>query len=153
MGLAGLALAGLLVWAVPPAGPAHAETGSGSIGIRLVDAPVDRADDPRAHSNIVDHLPPPGDVIERRVEVVNDTDGAVTLPVYVGGAELEGEVFRPSLPAGTWHAEVALRSGTVERGAEGELVVPERRRGLSGGGHGTVATRRGRRGRSAAERC
>lgn len=94
VGLASLALAGLLVLAVPPTGPAHAETGSGSIGIRLLDAPVERADDPRAHSNIVDHLAP-GDVIERRVEVVNDTDGAVTLPVYVGGAEVEGEVFRP----------------------------------------------------------
>lgn len=73
---------------------AEADTDRGSIGIRLLDAPVDRADDPRARIYIVDHLAP-GDVIERRVEVSNDTDGEATLPVYVGGAELDGS-FAPA---------------------------------------------------------
>lgn len=88
---ASLLLAGLVLLG---AAPAHAETDAdrGVVGIRLLDAPSDRADEPRAHRNIVDHLSP-GDVIERRVEVRNGTNAEITVPVYVGGAELDGTQF------------------------------------------------------------
>lgn len=90
--LVGSMLASLLAL---PIVAAEADTARGSIGIRLLEAPVDRADDPRAKIYIVDHLAP-GDVIERRVEVSNDTDREVTLPVYVGGADLDGGSFAPA---------------------------------------------------------
>jgi hypothetical protein len=100
------------------ASPATAQ-GAGEVGIRLVDAPTDRADDPRAQINIVDHVAP-GTVIERRVEVSNRTGEAATLPVYVGDAELRDGDFVPLEPGRTgelsaWSdvepAEVRLGSG------------------------------------------
>jgi hypothetical protein len=51
---------------VPPAATA------GTIGVRLLDAPVTAGDDPRARVYIVDHLAP-GTVIHRRIEVSNTT--------------------------------------------------------------------------------
>src|SRR5688572_30162225 len=54
-----------LVIAVTAAAPVGAEA-TGSIGIRLVDAPVTARDDPRAQIYIVDHLAP-GTVITRRI--------------------------------------------------------------------------------------
>lgn len=92
MWLVGSMLASLLSL---PLVAAEADTDRGFVGIRLLDAPVDRADDPRARIYIVDHLAA-GDVIERRVEVSNDTDREVTLPVYVGGADLDGGSFVPA---------------------------------------------------------
>jgi len=58
--------------AAPAPASAPTAAGAGSIGIRLVDAPVTARDDPRARVYIVDHLNP-GAVIHRRVEVSNTT--------------------------------------------------------------------------------
>lgn len=57
------------------------------VGIRLVDAPVATADDPRARVYIIDHVSP-GTVIERRVEVSNGTDETQQIAVYPGAAEI-----------------------------------------------------------------
>ena len=68
--------------------PAEAE---GSVAIRLLEAPTNRADDPRARTYIVDHLNP-GTSITRRVEVENRTDRAITINVYDAAAAVaEGQ--------------------------------------------------------------
>ncbi|MFF2951171.1 peptidase [Kitasatospora sp. NPDC057965] len=63
------------------AGKAAART----IGIRLLDAPEDRRDDPRAQAYIVDHVAP-GSTIERRVEVSNESSAPMRVSLYAGAA-------------------------------------------------------------------
>jgi hypothetical protein len=71
-----------------------------SVGFRLVDAPSDRVQDPRAHIYIVDHLAP-GTTIHRRVEVSNGTAQAVHIKLYAGAATLEqGQFKAPGGPGG-----------------------------------------------------
>jgi hypothetical protein len=59
----------------------------GSIGIRLVDAPLATKDDPRARVYIVDHLKP-GTTIKRRIEVSNTTSAATRLTLYAAAASI-----------------------------------------------------------------
>lgn len=68
-------------WAGPD--PAAA----GSIGIRLVDAPVAARTDPRAQVYVVDHLAP-GAVIHRRVEVSNTTSASANVALYSAAAKI-----------------------------------------------------------------
>ena len=78
---------------VVPATPARAEAPpSGSIGVRLLDAPTDRRTDPRARLYIVDHLAP-GTTIRRRIDVTNDTATAQNVTVYPGAASIEHGTF------------------------------------------------------------
>ncbi|HVM54746.1 MAG TPA: hypothetical protein VM262_16280 [Acidimicrobiales bacterium] len=63
-----------------------------SVGIRLVDAPVDRRDDPRAQRYIVDHVSQ-GTTITRHVEVSSTMGEPVTIALYVAAATLEGGRF------------------------------------------------------------
>ena len=67
--------------------------GSGTVGIRIVDAPVNRADDPRARLYIVDHLAP-GTTINRRVEISNDSPTAQSVQLYAASAEVVDAAFR-----------------------------------------------------------
>jgi hypothetical protein len=92
--LTAVGLLALLCVGAAPAGaatgtptPSAAPQGSGSIGIRLVDAPAATRDDPRARVYIVDHLKP-GSVIERRVEVSNTTRAAEHLMLYAAAASI-----------------------------------------------------------------
>ena len=78
---------------LPSAGALAVESETG-VGIRLLDAPTDRRDDPRARSYIVDHLSP-GTTITRRVEVSNGTSQPVSVQLYAGGAELDDGAFQP----------------------------------------------------------
>ncbi|MFC8849447.1 MULTISPECIES: hypothetical protein [unclassified Micromonospora] len=73
-----------------PVGPASA------VGIRLLDAPVNRRDDPRAHKYIVDHVRP-GTTIKRRVVVENLSEDPRPVAVYAAAADVteEGFVFAP----------------------------------------------------------
>lgn len=73
----------------PAAGPA-----SGSVGIGLLEAPTDRAEDPRALVYVVDHLEP-GDVIERRIELTNTTDAPVELDLYPAAATITDAGWTP----------------------------------------------------------
>lgn len=66
---------------------------AGTVGIRIVDAPESRADDPRARIYVVDHLGP-GTTIERRIEVSNDTGEPQSIELYAGSASIEGGEFR-----------------------------------------------------------
>jgi len=82
------------------ASAAGSATPGGSVGFRLIDAPTDRAQDPRAHIYIVDHLAP-GTTIHRRVEVSNGTAQALHIRLYAGAATLEqGEFKAPGGPGG-----------------------------------------------------
>lgn len=80
--------------ALLPAAGALAVDAETGVGIRLLDAPSDRKEDPRARSYIVDHVPP-GTTITRRVEVSNGTSKPVNIQVYAGGAELVDGAFQP----------------------------------------------------------
>ncbi|MFE7268779.1 peptidase [Streptomyces sp. NPDC057592] len=55
------------------------------MGIKLLEAPVERKDDPRASSYIIDHLAP-GTTIHRKLEVANDSRKPLKLRMYAGRA-------------------------------------------------------------------
>ncbi len=65
---------------------------SGTFGIRLVDVPVDEADNPRAYRYIIDHLNP-GTTIHRRVQIANLTPRAALVTVYPDAAIIHGGSF------------------------------------------------------------
>jgi hypothetical protein len=77
------------------AGPAAASTAStaghaprlGSVGIRLMNAPVSERANPRARVYIIDHLAP-GTTIHRRIQVDNTSRSAVHLSVYAAAASI-----------------------------------------------------------------
>lgn len=73
------------------AGAAGAQPADG-ISIRLLDAPVDRRDDPRAHAYIVDHVVP-GTSFTRRVEVRNHGDEPVDVALDPGAADVTADGF------------------------------------------------------------
>ncbi|MEV6209722.1 peptidase [Kitasatospora sp. NPDC051914] len=60
--------------------------------MKLLDAPRDREDDPRARMYIVDHLAP-GSVIHRRLQVTNDSDVDRRVDLYAGSAAVDGGIF------------------------------------------------------------
>ncbi|MFF4038594.1 peptidase [Streptomyces sp. NPDC001816] len=64
----------------------------GSFGLRLLEAPVIRRDDPRAYTSIVDHLNP-GAVIRRRVEVSNMSPNPLRIELYAAAASIEKRTF------------------------------------------------------------
>lgn len=65
------------------------------LGIRLLEAPSTRANDPRAQSYIIDHLNPPA-VIERDFEVSNGTDRPLLVELYAGPARIQSGGFVPA---------------------------------------------------------
>jgi hypothetical protein len=82
-------VAGVVAGGTAAAGPAP----EGSVGIRLLDAPVGRAADPRARLYVVDHVRP-GATVRRRVELANGTGRPVRLGLYAAGAEVQRGRFR-----------------------------------------------------------
>ncbi len=64
----------------------------GNIGVRLLEAPVDRSDDPRARSYIIDHLAP-GTTIAREFEVSNTTSQTRVVELYPGPASIKQGQF------------------------------------------------------------
>jgi hypothetical protein len=119
--LAAALAAGVLL----PAANAMAASGTpdGSLGIRLVDIPTDRADDPRAYAYVIDHLAP-GTTIERTIEVSNTTDSAMRVELYAAAASIEGGRFvgadgRTQNDVSTWTsvdpAPLSVRAGSVEQ--------------------------------------
>ncbi|MDT7786140.1 MAG: hypothetical protein QOF58_4559, partial [Pseudonocardiales bacterium] len=87
--LAVLGVLALSFGLIPPAGAADTSTTTnpGSIGSRLVDAPIAARDDPRARVYIVDHLKP-GTTIKRRIEVSNTTRATTQLTLYAAAATI-----------------------------------------------------------------
>ena len=62
--------------------PTPGGAAAGELGIRLLEAPVDRRDDPRARAYIVDHVAP-GARFTRRVEISHRVPGRAGRPVAV----------------------------------------------------------------------
>jgi hypothetical protein len=96
-GRAALAVLGAVALAaalIPPAGAATTAAAGdpGSIGIRLVDAPVTAGTDPRARVYVVDHLKP-GTTIKRRIEVSNTTHSTINLALYAAAATISKGSF------------------------------------------------------------
>ena len=98
----------------------------GSVAIKLLEGPSNRADDPRASQYIVDHLNP-GNRITRRFQVDNRTASAATIELYTAAASIEGGAFRfadgraaNELTAWT---TVSPASVTVEPGSAAEATV------------------------------
>jgi hypothetical protein len=94
-----LAILALVVSVAGPVRPAAAEMllpsappPADSIGIRLLEAPADAADDPRAQVHIVDHLPP-GTVITRRIEISSTTGSTLHAALYPAAAHITGGSF------------------------------------------------------------
>lgn len=90
-----LALFVLMAGTLVPAIGASAQVESGGVGIRLLEAPTARQDDPRARRSIVDHVKP-GTTFSRRFEVSNTTDGQRLIAIYAAGADVVGGEFRPA---------------------------------------------------------
>jgi hypothetical protein len=117
---------GVLAPVVAAVAPAMAAADPGSIGIRLAEAPSNRADDPRAKIYIVDHLAP-GTTIHRRVEISNDTATTRHIQVYAAGADIVGGEFtfrdgRETNELSRW-ATVDPRQLDLAAGAKGSVSV------------------------------
>lgn len=96
---AALLVAACVIGLVAPVG-AQSEEEQGSIGIRLLDSPADRADDPRAQRYIVDHVAP-GTSLTRRIEVSNTSAESRELALYTGAATVsDGAMQFGEGPAG-----------------------------------------------------
>jgi hypothetical protein len=76
----------------PVSAVAWAAAADGEIGIRLLDVPQDSLDDPRARQYIVDELLP-GTTIQRRIEISNTTNAAVTIQAYAAAANITDGSF------------------------------------------------------------
>lgn len=81
--------------AIAPATGAFAQTNGSTqpnIGVRLTQAPVALANDPRARIYIIDHVGP-GATISRRMAVSNTADAPVRVELYGGPAVINGGDF------------------------------------------------------------
>ena len=110
-----VAAAGLLPAPTAARAEALGEQKPGGIGIRLLDAPAETDEDPRAGLYIIDHLAP-GTVIERRVEITNATAEPAAISIYVAGASIDdgsfvGDAGDSPNELSTWNA---VRPGTLE---------------------------------------
>jgi hypothetical protein len=89
MAFASVGPAGAATAAPSPTPPARP---TGAIGLRLLDVPVTRQDDPRARIYIVDHLRP-GSVISRRIELTNTTASTEAVALYAAAASIVDGAF------------------------------------------------------------
>ncbi|RKN17106.1 hypothetical protein D7147_20790 [Micromonospora musae] len=97
-----------------------------SVGIRLLDAPIDRRDDTRAHKYIVDHLKP-GTTIKRRVMVENTSEIHRKVSLYAAAADVTAEGFeyapdRTENELSSW-IDVQPREEALAPGEEVEALV------------------------------
>lgn len=130
--LAILAAAGLFI--LPAAATAHPapDVPRITLGIKLLEAPVERRDDPRASSYIIDHLAP-GSTIRRRLEVVNDSSEPLRLGMYAGKAGIhKGRFVYPrtagatNSPTGSpWSPPASNCTRTARHGCGPPSACPE----------------------------
>ena len=80
---------------VPAIGASAQQGDTGGVGIRLLEAPTKRENDPRARRSIVDHVAP-GTSFTRKFEVSNTTNGQRLISIYAGGADVVGGAFVPA---------------------------------------------------------
>ena len=118
--IAGLFLSAFTAWHAA-ADPRSEHAG---IGVRLVDVPTSARDNPRARAYIIDHVKP-GEVIERRVEVVNHSDRKEQVSLYAAAARVEGGQFvgaagRTQNDLSSW---TSLDGSAVTLGPRGRSLV------------------------------
>ncbi|WP_149405123.1 hypothetical protein [Rhodococcus sp. ANT_H53B] len=99
---------------------------NGSVGIRLLEAPVSLQGDPRALTYIVDNLPP-GTTITRKVEVRNGADEERTISMYAAAASVGQSGFtvaddRAVNELSTWMS-VSPSEATVPPNSTAQAVV------------------------------
>ena len=85
----------LMAGALAPAIGVSAQQDGGGVGIRLLEAPTARENDPRARRSIVDHVKP-GTSFTRKFEVSNTTDGRRTISIYAAAADVRDGEFLPA---------------------------------------------------------
>jgi hypothetical protein len=103
---------------------ASATTDNSSISIKLLDAPVNRRDDPRAQVYIVDHLAPRV-TINRHVMVTNNSPIARQVDVYAGAAGIDNNTFEglPGRATNQLTSWVSLDQNTLDIPARGSVKV------------------------------
>ncbi|MFG3436545.1 hypothetical protein ACGF0J_04785 [Nonomuraea sp. NPDC047897] len=128
----------LLAILLHPAGAAAAAAadrdsdGTRTVGIRLIEVPASRLDDPRALSYIVDHVNP-GATIKRRLEIANSSPAPVRVQVYAGAASVGkgGFAFAPEGVANELTSWITLDRTVLELGprdretVRATIAVPE----------------------------
>ena len=112
----------MLVLGVLLGGVGAARAQTGSIGIRILDAPTNRSDDPRAKVYIVDHVAP-GTTISRRVEVSNDTDATQHIETYAAAASVSNGAFR----FGEGHSRNEIATWTTVEPSRADFAAGEKR--------------------------
>ncbi|MBW4701716.1 MULTISPECIES: DUF916 domain-containing protein [unclassified Micromonospora] len=95
-----------------------------AVGIRLLDAPVNRRDDSRAHKYIVDHVHP-GTTIRRRIVVENVSEVERKIAVYAAAAEIDrtGFVFAPDRTPNELSSWITVDRDEVELEPDDEAVL------------------------------
>ncbi|MCZ7460735.1 peptidase [Streptomyces sp. WMMC940] len=97
------------------ADPSRRASDDVSVGIRLVDAPVSRRDDERAHRYVIDHVGP-GERIRRRIAVTNLSDRRHRVRLYPAAAAVhrkDGFVFAPGRTGNELTDWVTVRPGEL----------------------------------------
>jgi hypothetical protein len=89
----------LAAGAFAPAAGVAAQVKSGSLELRLLEAPSARRDDPRARIYIIDHLAP-GDSISRKIGLTNNSNTTLRVALYSGAAEVANGRFVPLAGSG-----------------------------------------------------
>ncbi|WP_422755829.1 hypothetical protein [Micromonospora sp. WMMD708] len=107
----------------PPPSPSSSGPAA-AVGIRLLDAPVNRRDDSRAQKYIVDHVHP-GTTIKRRIVVENVSEIARKIAVYAAAAEVDrtGFVFAPDRTPNELSSWITIDRGEVELEPDDESVL------------------------------
>ncbi|MFF0657297.1 hypothetical protein [Micromonospora tulbaghiae] len=95
-----------------------------AVGVRLLDAPVNRRDDTRAHKYIVDHVQP-GTTIRRRIVVENASKVRRDVDVYPAAAEVtdKGFGFPPGRAENELSSWISVDRDRVELGADDETTI------------------------------
>lgn len=108
--------------AVPAVGVSAQDPGG--VGIRLLEAPTARQDDPRARRSVVDHVKP-GTTFSRRFEVSNTTRGQRLIAIYAAAADVKGGqwVDSPGRTQNELSQWVTLDTANADL-APGETVQP-----------------------------
>jgi hypothetical protein len=116
-------------WHVGTSASADGNTSNGnvsdnSIGIRLLDAPVSRRDDPRAQVYIVDFVAP-GTTVKRRVLITNNSATPRRVDVFAGAASIDNNEFdalsgRATNELTSW---ISTGRNTIDMPARGTATV------------------------------
>ena len=97
---------------------------SAAVGVRLLDAPLNRRDDTRAHKYIVDHVNP-GTTIRRRMVVENASKVRRDVDVYPAAAAVtdKGFVYAPGRTENELSSWIRVDRTRVELGPDAETTV------------------------------